>query len=210
MRWIRTAATTVTALLTAIAILWAGAWWTMAPRVNEWAVTLIDTATDDLRIDVNQTAARMAKIDGALDKLSVRMADISAAVARDLTQPWRFSRPDTTISDGPIGGLVRFEVGGFKMRECGVPRVDLYFVNGGGIYHRFTEASILTEDNRGIVLDPDPGRLQKLVFTARIPADDGVRPGRALGFISVTYPDMCPFVPEVVATNLQFRIMEDG
>jgi len=205
MRWVRTAATTVVAASAALGVLWAATVWTVGPRVNIWATGLISEATSDLEQEVRRNGAHLDR----LDQVTLRLEEVVTSLAdlqeQDTTPSWRWSTPDTSISDGAVGGRVEITAAGYKLRDCGVPTVDLYFVNGSGSYHRFEDASILTTDNRGIALLPDPTRLQILTYTARIPADDDVSPGRGLGFISVTYVD-CPLIDAAVAGPLQFRI----
>jgi hypothetical protein len=214
MRWVRTAATTITAFAAAVAVIWSGTVYVFGPRVTTWAEGMIDEATSDVRAGVERTMQEIDRLESVVTQFETQFADsvsrIEGVVAGSTAPSWRFSLPDTSISDGAIGGTVRVTAGGFKLRECGIPRVDLYFVNGSGIFHRFETVSLLSEDNRGVAFPVDPDRLQQVSYTARIPDDDGVTPGRARGFIAVTYPDNCPNVQEVVAGPLQFRITGEG
>lgn len=210
MRWVRTAATTVTAVAGALVVVWATVVWTVGPRVNAWANDLIDDATKDLQIETSKSAAHLDRLDKVVERLEKNVTALGEAVAQNVAPSWRFSLPDTSISDGRIGGKVTITAGGYKLRECGIPRVDLYFINGGGAYHRFVKSSLLSETNRGVALPMDPDRLQIISYTAEIPADDGVSPGRGHGYISVTYPDNCPGVREETAGPLQFRILPNG
>lgn len=206
MRWLRTAATTVSSLAAAVLVIWTAIAWLATPRIVEYTQEVIESATLDLRREVQETSSQLSRMDTVVERLEENITRLSEAVAQNTAPSWRFSPPDTFISDGRIGGTVQITAGGFKLRECGIPRVDLYFVNGGGVYHRFIDASVLTAGNRGIAFPVDPDRVQTVRYTATIPEDDNVTPGRANGFISVTYPDGCPSVEEVVAGPLQFRI----
>lgn len=208
MRWLRTAATTVTAVAAASGVAWGVLVWAVGPRVNSWAIGLIENVTADLQAEANRTNDHLDRLDAVVERLEENIAAIGKAFEGSLAPSWRFSLPDTSISDGAIGGEVTITSSGYKMRECGVPRVDLYFVNGRGIYHRFKNASLLSPDNRGVAFPVDPDRLQKLSYRATIPADEGVMPGRAQGFISLTYPDGCPQIEEAIAGPLQFRITQ--
>jgi len=209
MRWIRTAATTVTALSAALAVVWAALWYLVSPRVVEWGEDIVARATADLISDHERTAQNLERLDRVVAKLEENVTILGDAVSGSSMPSWRFSMPDTSISDGTIGDRVTITAAGYKLRECGVPRVDLYFINGGGIYHRFTEASLLSADNRGVAFPVAPSRIQTVSYTAKIPGDDNVRPGRARGFIAITYPDTCPAVEEVVSGPLQFRIFRE-
>lgn len=206
MRWIRTAATTITSVAAASAILWTAAMWLVSPRMAEWTTDLVNDATADLRQELGRTGEHLDRVDQAILALEDNITALSQVVARDSSPSWRFSLPDTQISDGNIGGIVTITGAGYKLRECGIPRVDIYFISSVGLYHRFEENSILTSTNRGVAFSVDPDRLQSISYTARIPSNENVRPGRARGFISITYPDSCPGVEEVIAGPLQFRI----
>lgn len=206
MRWLRTAATTITAMAAAVAVLWSATVYVFGPRVTVWAEEMITAATSDLRSENERTMRQIDRLDSVVTTLEGSMQQLAETVAGSTAPSWRFSMPDTSISDGEIGGLVTVRAGGFKLRECGIPRVDLYFANGGGAFHRFERVSLLSEDNRGVAFPVMPDRVQRVSYVATIPEDDGVTPGRAQGFIAVTYPDACPNVPEVVAGPLQFRI----
>lgn len=208
MRWIRTAATTISSLTAALVIIWGALIWTIGPRFEQWAQELVDGATEDMAADLASNRNHLDRLDAVVVRLEETVAALSQTIATDISDSWRFSPPDTSISDGEIGGEIVVTAAGWKLRDCGVPVVDLYFVNGNGIYHRFENASVLTADGRGIAFPVDPSRLQHITYTARIPADDNVKPGRAQGWISVTYPDKCPAVPPSVAGPMQFRIAE--
>lgn len=208
MRWIRTAATTISSLTAALVIVWGAIIWAIGPRLDIWAKELVDNATEEMAADLADNRSHLDRLDAVVERLEQTVAALGQSIAADLSDSWRFSPPDTSISDGVIGGEIIVTAGGWKLRDCGVPVVDLYFVNGNGIYHRFEDASVLTTDGRGIAFPVDPTRLQKITYTARIPSDDNVKPGRAQGWISVTYPDKCPAVPPAVAGPMQFRITE--
>lgn len=221
VKWFRTAVTTFISLTTALGIIWAAVVWAVSPRVDAWGREVVATGTAeirtefataqaDLRRGLEETQGHVERLGQVVAALEVTVGVVSDNIAIDASPSWRFSVPDTRISDGRIGGEVRIEVGGYKMRDCGVPVVDLYFVNGGGVYHRFEHASLLSDDNRGIALPVDPARLAFVNYTAIIPENDGVHPGRGQGFISITYPDRCPAIPAAVSGPLQFRILAKG
>lgn len=206
MRWARTAATTLSSITAALLIIWGGLVWLVEPRFYEWAQSIVDASTETLASDLERSTEHLDRLDMVVERLEENVSRLSETAAQSTAASWRFDPVETAISDGPIGGFVTIRAAGFKLRDCGVPTVDLYFVNGGGVYHRFVEASVLSSGGRGIALPVMPTRLQSLTYTARIPTDDGVSPGRALGYISITYPDACPAVEPAVAGPLQFRI----
>jgi hypothetical protein len=206
MRWLRTAATTITSVAAAIVVVWAAVAWLLGPRVVGWAEDLAQQANENVRAELRQTSEHLARLDNVVERLEETTARLAEASNFNTAPSWRFDPVETTISDGEIGGEVTVTATGYKLRDCGRPVVDLYFVNGRGVFHRFTDTSLLTPDGRGIAAPVDPTRPFTISYTAVIPSDDGVTLGRALGYISVTYPDACPAVNPAVAGPLQFRI----
>ena len=207
MRWLRTAATTLTSITAALLVIWGGLLWLVEPRLHEWADDLVERSTQDIRDRLSDTDEAVERIASVIQSLERNVTTLSEVAAQSTVPAWRFDPVETSISDGEIGELVKITSAGFKLRECGVPVIDVYFVNGGGVFHRFQDPSILSEDGRGVSLPTDPSRLQLITYTAKIPNQDGVSPGRGLGYISITYPDKCPNVAPSVAGPLQFRIL---
>ena len=207
MRWLRTAATTLTSITSALALIWLGFVWLVEPRFYSWAEDIIGAATKTMAADLNSAQLQMKRLENVVTTLEQNVVAIKEASAGSIAPSWRFDPVETRISDGHIGGTVKIEAAGYKLRDCGVPLVDLYFINGRNTYHRFENASILTETNRGIALPPSPNRMQKLSYTAEIPADDNVTAGRGHGYISVTYPTQCPFVEPAVVGPLNFTTL---
>lgn len=210
MRWIRTAATTIVSTAAAGSILWGVLTWLVAPRVDEWAHDLVDKATLDLQQQTGANASNIDKLDKAVDKMGEAISVLSDQLASGQEPAWVFIHGATSVGDGKIGSPVSIVAVGRKLRECGVPRVDLYFIDAAGNFHRFSRPSVLSPDGRGIVLPVRPDENQTVSYTAIIPDDEHVTPGRAQAFISLTYPDGCPNVREAVAGPLQFRIERKG
>jgi len=206
MRWIRTAAATVTASAAASGVLYGVLVWLVTPRFKEFSSGIVYSITEQLREDVKRNGEQGDRLEKVVASLNVSVNEIIAITTVDLTPSWVFDPVDTAISDGDIGGPVTVTASGYKMRDCGIPIVDMYFANGNNIYHRFSAVSLLTPDNRGIAVTVDPARIQKITYIAIIPDDDNVKPGRAAGFISLYYPDKCPKVDPIIAGPLQFRI----
>ena len=208
MRWIRTAATTLSSITAALIIIWGGLVWLVEPRLHEWAEELVDAATVDMKKTSEENTIAIQQMQELMGVMQDAVTGLTELVEIRRTPSWRFDGLSTNISDGPIGGYVDITAGGFKLADCGVPVVDLYFINGDEIYHRFEDVTLLTEEGRGVAFSVDPSRIQTIKYRARIPADDGVTPGRGRGFISVTYPDACPHNEPVVAGPLYFRITQ--
>ncbi len=208
MRWLRTAATTVISVGGALAILWGAVVFVFGPRINDWAVDMIRETTVELRREVEETSRNVADLGDIVGDLTSVVATMREDQAAQEAPAWRWSRPDTSIGDGIVGGVIEIQAAGYKLRECGAPVVDLYFVNGNDLFHRFEDVSITGPDGRGVVLPVAPDRVQHVNFTARIPADEGVMMGRAQGYITVSYPDMCPNARAETIGPMQFRIRD--
>lgn len=208
IRWLRTAATTVTSLVAALAMVWTGFVWLVEPRIHEWAELVVEAATVELANDLDRNSAHLDKLDELVVQLEASVAALTEQSQKSTAPSWRFDPVDTRISDGVIGGSVTIKAAGYKLRECGVPIVDLYFVNGDDVFHRFINSSLLSMANRGVALPVRPDRLQVVSYTAVIPPNDNVKPGRANGYIALTYPDRCPSVPPEIAGPIPFRISQ--
>lgn len=101
----------------------------------------------------------------------------------------RFTPRGHSISDGSPGFTVSMQWYFVKLRDCGSPRVDVWFRNGGGRIHRFDRASILDDGGRGVNAPTAPSITQSIEYTARIPDRDGFEPGRGMGRVIVEYPN---------------------
>lgn len=215
IRWVRTALATFTAAGAAIAVSYQGAVW-VSDAAQRWAVELVQDTTSDLAVQVNQTQRSVdalqdlvRDVSGSVNTLSSTVEAVSEAQAQTASPPWRWSRADTSISDGLIGGSVEVQASGFKLRECAAPVIDMYFINGESRVHRFADISIINSLGRGIALPVSLTRQQTVRYTAVIPADENIQPGRAQAFITVSYPDLCPQAAAETIGPLQFRILDD-
>lgn len=208
--WIKSAATALSSFVAAIAVAWTAFMWLVEPRVVEWAELLVADMTQETMEETRRTREQLERLDHVVDRLESGVEALAVAVEGSSAPAWRFAPSDTSISDGMVGGFVTIRASGYKLRECGIPRVDLFFIDAAQISHRFTEASLLSPDGRGIALPVDPDRMQSVSYSARIPMGDRVRPGRAVGFVAASYPDGCPMVPETISGPLAFRINGRG
>lgn len=207
MRWFRTAATTLTSITAALLVIWGGLLWLVEPRLHQWAKNMVDMSTQDLRDRMERTDDAVDRVEALINSLERNVIALSEVTIQSTDPAWKFDHIQTSISDGPIGGLVRITAVGYKLRDCGIPIIDMYFINGGGLAHRFADVSIESAGGRGILLPTDPTRLQTISYAARIPNNEGISPGRGIGYISLTYSDSCPAVDPVVAGPLQFQIL---
>jgi len=104
MRWIRTAATTITAIAAAAVVLWSAITWTIGPRITEWAESLVMTATLEQRRDIEQVAGHLDRLDGVVEALEQTTSRLAEASLINPAPSWRFDPVETLISDGEIGG----------------------------------------------------------------------------------------------------------
>jgi hypothetical protein len=212
IKWVRTALATFTAAGAALIMAYQGAQWFLG-QAETWAESLVEETTEDWRQQTESTSDAVSNLHGLVGDLSLTVESLSDSVNRiaetqtaQSAPAWRWEPPAVQISDGEIGGFVAVQAAGYKLRECGAPALDLYFINGGNLFHRFADVSIINDNGRAITLPTDPDRVQVVNFTARIPGDDGVQPGRAQAYMTVTYPDLCPNVRAETFGPIQFRI----
>jgi predicted DNA-binding protein (UPF0251 family) len=138
-----------------------------------------------------------------------RIEAFEVAKERDLSPAIKFTARGHSIQDGPAGGTVEITWQYLKLRDCGAPRIDLWLRNGGGRLHRFQNVSVIDGQGRGIASQADRFMSQTISYTARIPGDEGVQPGRAAGWVVVQYPDDCPDVEPVTSPEVTFAILEE-
>lgn len=210
MRWVRTAATTITSVAAAAAVLWVAAAFAIEPRAIEWTRGVVETVVGDLRGEGVETRQAVRQLTDTVERLRGSVDQLTASPAFDQSPSWRFDAAENAMSDGAPGGLIEVAVSGYRTRDCGVPVVDVWFVDSAGRHHRFIDVSILDGRGRGVVMPVDPARRQLLNFSARIPAGDAVARGRAQGFVSFSHPDKCPLLPVVATSALVFRINGNG
>lgn len=136
------------------------------------------------------------------------LAELQATEDRDPSPAIKFPRTGHKIADGRVGDFVQMTFTYFKMRECGAPKLDLYFINGSGIRHRFARPSILDADGRGVNSEVNLVTPQTISYVSQIPANDGVTSGDASGWVEVSYPELCPAVKTAASPVLSFTILE--
>lgn len=188
----------VTLAITHIPGLW------VTPEITAMTASIEEVSKRVDAMDINADVARLAE---EIETLREQLVVINKERAGSTEPVLLFAQVGSSISDGKIGGIVEFLWIFYKLRDCGVPILDLLFINGNGLTHRFQNVSITDAGGRGVRYDPDPNRARTIKYTAQIPADAGVKPGRALGWVSLTYPD-CPHAPAVTSPRVAFDITE--
>jgi hypothetical protein len=143
--------------------------------------------------------------------LAARVAALETATTEPLidTSPAiRFTPTGHSISDGYIGETVTIEYRFVKLRDCGRPTPDDFFVDAGGTLFRFEDVSIVDEAGRGVAVEPSPNDPQNLRYTATIPAGAGVEAGRASGWVVIRNYEHCPGVAAVASPAVPFEILQ--
>jgi hypothetical protein len=113
------------------------------------------------------------------------------------------------LTDGRIGGSVRFNMRFVKIRECGTADLAVWFKNGVKTIHAFEAVSIINEQGRSLRTIPSaPGEVLERAWTARIPLNDGVTAGRGEAWLEISYPD-CPLVVAETSPIMPFEILDD-
>jgi hypothetical protein len=210
-------------------------WFIAAPHAKNWVLAILEDSNktmseniaantrsiNEFRNALTQsakaqvtTAETLAQVSAAQKSISETMASTAERIRKlelsreaDASPVLEFTLYGSTIEDGPPGGTIEVVWSFIKLRDgCGKPEVELFFRNGGGRLHRFTNVSVLDDNGRGVGLDARP-RPQSLKYTVQIPADDGVLPGHGLGWNRITYPD-CPSVPPAISPEIPFTILE--
>ena len=224
----------VAAVVVALGAIWAGGAQVAGPAVDAWLSARVGALIDPLvgRVEANaaaieadrrareldaraqrdmretlasiaETQKQMAEtLSGAVD----RLAELEEKRSVDTSAVMRFARTGHRIEDGAPGDSVEVTWSVIKLRDgCGRPLVELFFRNGGGRLHRFRNVSALDDEGRGIGLPAGAG-IQTITYTAQIPADDGVEPGRGFGWNRVSYPN-CPGVGYETSPEVVFQIL---
>lgn len=187
MAWnyVKLAAQAVTSVGAAGAVLIGAGSYLVGPRFTQWAEGLVEQTTAELSAEVDE-------LQSVVDSLASTVDDVRRDQDAMSAPAWQWDPVETIISDGDIGGEVLVRAAGRKLRDCGSPLVDIYFVNGEQRFHRFQNVSILDTDGRGPALPASPEEVITINFTAEIPRREGIFSGRASGFITFSYPDLCP------------------
>lgn len=154
------------------------------------------------------TVSTLAEVVNTQSKNVEVLNDLQKSENRNPSPAIRFPRTGHRITDASVGGFSTMKFSFYKIRDCGAPKLDLYFINGAGVRHRFRKPSIVGSDGRGVNSEVDPLAVQEITYVSQIPADDGVTPGRASGWVEVSYPDKCPAVAPVASPVLTFNILE--
>lgn len=161
-------------------------------------------ANQELLLDLTSTnAASIAALNISMDQLTQTLKTTSDPAIS-------FATHGNRISNGAIGGTVDLTWRFTKLRDCGRPRLAVFFRNGGNRVHRFQNVSIMGDTDRGVAVQPS-NSIQSISYTAEIPDNEGVQVTTnhdfAYGWVVIDYPDLCPTVPVVVSPEVPFQIL---
>lgn len=200
MRYLMWGGGSVTGLTVIISTMWALA----TPQIEAIAQGVVKVEMSGVSENLEANSAELRNLKSSINDLQKSIEQLQETAIIDQTPSWRWSRPDTSFTDGSAGGDLTVTASGYKLRECGVPVVDLYFEDNGRNWHRLKAGSFITEGSRGIALPIVPDVLQTLSYPATIPEDTA--PGRAEGYIALTYPDRCPHLEPAIVGPIPFMI----
>lgn len=117
-----------------------------------------------------------------------------------------FTIDGNEVSDGDIGDLIVFDISYIQFRNCGRPSIVAAFRNGNNIVHVFQDISIISQDGRSLSSPPSEGQILRRRFTARIPANSGVKQGDAVAWLEFGPFPACQNAPTVYSPRMPFRI----
>jgi hypothetical protein len=203
----------VSAIIICVATTWA---MTIGPAAELWGSfnegvernQQIQTAQLQTQEDLTKVIGSISTILDTQNENILRIENLEKLKAETGEPVLEFAKMGHSITDAGIGGTVVITWELYKLRgDCGAPAVGVWFRNGGNRLHRFQNISTLNADGRGVNLPPDRNRSQTLTYTARIPDDEGVHSGSAVGWSTVTYPE-CPSVVPVSSPETLFYILK--
>jgi hypothetical protein len=156
---------------------------------------------------VDETKEEIKSLSNSVENLTKALGDIQTIGELSKEPVIKFLQGGK-ITDGKLGGIVSFTMKSVKLRECGSAQVRVWFKNGSENVHAFEDVSILDRQGMSIRAPANPGEILERSFTARIPNNEGVSPGVAIGWMEVAYPD-CPLVPVEISPAMAFQILDD-
>jgi hypothetical protein len=117
-----------------------------------------------------------------------------------------FTVDGNEISDGGPGQLVVFDISYIQLRNCGRPFIIAAFRNGNNIIHTFEDLSVVDVNGRGLTSPVSDGQILHRRFTARIPADEGVKDGDATAWLEFGPFPSCQNAATIYSPRMPFRV----
>lgn len=193
--------------MTALGVITSAVWALATPQIETIAEALIETKIGSFTESIEKNSGQLEQLSQSVGTLQESIEMLSSTALLDQSPAWRWSRPDTYFSDAAVGEELIITASGYKLRDCGVPIIDLYFEDSSRRYHRLKANTFLSSGNRGIALPVYPTVVQTISYPAMIPSDDEVALGRADGYIAITYPDRCPHLEAATVGPIPFTIL---
>jgi hypothetical protein len=141
-----------------------------------------------------------------LEDVLVKVENIETGQNYSPDPPIKFTVDGNTITDGDVGQLVVFDISYIQEKNCGRPFIIAAFRNGNNIIHTFEDLSIVDMNGRGLTSPASDGQILTRRFTARIPADSGVKHGTAIGWLEFGPWPSCQNAPAIYSPRMTFRI----
>lgn len=140
------------------------------------------------------------------DAIRERLLRLEQESAVDKSPALRFMPQGNSITDGRRGDVVTVTVAFVKMRDCGRPSPDHFFMDSASTLFRFQDVSIVDEFGRGPGVPPSETP-QTLKFTARIPKDAAIQLGGATGWVVLRDYERCPHNDAIHSPSMGFDIL---
>ena len=194
------------AIITSTAVVGSAILWFTLPRITEWLETVSTTAVEQYVVQSETNSVALAQLTTQMAEVVTQLQRIQADPTRIREPALRFEPFGHTVTDARAGDRVNITWRFTKIHECGAPLVNVFFRNGGDVTHRFEGVSIVNEDGEGVDYPVDPERVQTLTYSAVIPDDQDVHPGRARAWVTLRYP-ACPWAPPSISPEVPFQIL---
>jgi hypothetical protein len=112
-------------------------------------------------------------------------------------------------TDTAIGAIVQVRILFRVMRDCGRARHIVNVRNGSRQHHVCENPSFADELGYTSQLRPAPEQVREVIFTCRLPADEGIHAGRAWLWLAPFFPD-APNADNRSSPEVPFMIPETG
>lgn len=197
---------TLAAVVTSTAVVGSALLWFMMPRVNAWVESITKTALSSVAVQSQTNTETLATITLQVAQIVTQIEELKKDPAQVREPALTFEPLGHRITNAKVGHRVIITWYFIKYHDCGAPQVAVFFRNGDDITHRFERLSIIDTDGAGVNMTAQPDRVQSITYSAVIPDDQDVRPGRARGWVTLRYP-ACPWSPPSVSPEVVFQIL---
>lgn len=194
------------AIITSTAVVGTAVIWFTLPRITEWMATVATQAVDQYVSQTEDNATTLADVTRQVSVLVDRVDRLQADPSAIRSPVLEFEDFGNTVTNGEAGERVSITWRFRKLHQCGAPLVNVFFRNGGDVTHRFENVSIVNDNGEGVDSPVNPAIVQTLTYSAVIPDDQEVEPGRAYAWVTLRYA-ACPLAPPSISPEVPFRIL---